>query len=61
VVSTKYVLARTRERGFYPRWIEKFVQELAWREYYLRTWQVRDGGIDRGLWVLILPGESIGS
>ncbi|MBK9164723.1 MAG: deoxyribodipyrimidine photolyase [Acidobacteria bacterium] len=49
VISTKYVLARTLERGYEPRRIEKFIQELAWREYYQRTWQVKGCEIDRDL------------
>lgn len=49
VISTKYVLLRMVERGFDPRRIEKFVQELAWREYYQRTWQVKGSEIDRDL------------
>jgi len=49
VISTKYVLERTLSRGFEPRQIEKFIQELAWREYYQRTWQVKEETIDRDL------------
>ena len=49
VISTKYVLERTLARGFEPRKIEKFIQELAWREFYQRTWQVKEEMIDRDL------------
>lgn len=49
VISTKYVLERTLARGFDPRKIEKFIQELAWREFYQRTWQVKEEMIDRDL------------
>ncbi len=49
VISTKYVLERVLSRGFEPRKIEKFIQELAWREYYQRTWQIKQEMIDRDL------------
>ena len=49
VISTKYVLDRTFARGFEPRKIEKFIQELAWREFYQRTWQVKQEMMDRDL------------
>lgn len=49
VISTKYVLERTLARGFEPQRIEKFIQELAWREYYQRTWQAKGESIDRDL------------
>ncbi|HQZ96093.1 MAG TPA: FAD-binding domain-containing protein [Pyrinomonadaceae bacterium] len=49
VISTKYVLKRTLARGFEPRKVEKFIQELAWREFYQRTWQVKEEMIDRDL------------
>lgn len=49
VISTKYVLVRTLARGFEPRKIEKFIQELAWREFYQRTWQVKEEMFDSDL------------
>lgn len=49
VISTKTVLDRTLARGFEPQKIEKFIQELAWREFYQRTWQVKEEMIDRDL------------
>lgn len=49
MISTKYVLERTLARGFDPRMIEKFIQELAWREFYQRTWKVKEEMIDRDL------------
>lgn len=49
VISTKYVLERTMARGFEPQRIEKFIQELTWREYYQRTWQAKGESIDRDL------------
>lgn len=39
VISTKTVLERVLSRGYEPFQITKFIQELAWREYYQRVWQ----------------------
>ncbi|MEM7163242.1 MAG: deoxyribodipyrimidine photolyase, partial [Bacteroidota bacterium] len=37
-ISTQYILRRTLERGFEPKYIEKFIQELAWRDYWQQIW-----------------------
>ncbi len=42
VISTKDVLKSCLERGFSIRGIEKFVQELAWRDYWQRVGQQKD-------------------
>jgi deoxyribodipyrimidine photo-lyase len=34
VISTKFVLENILNRGYHPNGIEKFVQELAWRDYW---------------------------
>lgn len=39
VISTKQVLESVLARGYKRYQIEKFVQELAWREYFQRVWQ----------------------
>jgi deoxyribodipyrimidine photo-lyase len=36
VISTRYVMKRTLERGYRPFQIQKFLQELAWRDYFQR-------------------------
>lgn len=41
VISVKQVQESVLERGFSRRAIEKFLQELAWREYFQRVWQTR--------------------
>lgn len=41
VISSKQVQQITLARGFKPQEIEKFLQELAWREYFQRVWQAR--------------------
>lgn len=40
VISVKQVLDQVLSRGYDPRVISSFVKELAWREYFQRTWQV---------------------
>jgi deoxyribodipyrimidine photo-lyase len=39
VISTKKVLDTIVENGFTPEQSQKFIQELAWREYFQRVWQ----------------------
>ena len=46
VISTKQVLESVIERGFEPYKIEKFVQELAWRDYWQRIWQAKGDAIN---------------
>ena len=41
VISVKHVLELMLEKGYKSYQIEKFLQELAWREYYQRVWQVK--------------------
>lgn len=41
VISTKQVRDITLARGFDRYAIQKFLQELAWREYFQRVWQVK--------------------
>ena len=38
VISTRQVFDRVLERGFHPKKIEKFIQELAWRDYWQQVW-----------------------
>ncbi|MEC8610356.1 MAG: FAD-binding domain-containing protein [Bacteroidota bacterium] len=42
VLSTKQVYDSCMDRGFKPYRIEKFIQELAWRDYWQRIWQEKD-------------------
>ncbi len=39
VISVKQVMDYVLQKGYKPNQIEKFLQELAWREYYQRVWQ----------------------
>jgi deoxyribodipyrimidine photo-lyase len=38
VISTKEILNSLLQRGFNPNKIEKFIQELAWRDYWQQIW-----------------------
>ena len=46
VLSTKQVLDRLLKNGFEPKKIEKFIQELAWRDYWQQIWQEKDIDLD---------------
>jgi deoxyribodipyrimidine photo-lyase len=41
VISVKQVQDSVLQKGHYPAAIEKFLQELAWREYFQRVWQAK--------------------
>lgn len=45
VISIKQVQEAVMEKGYKSYEIEKFLQELAWREYYQRTWQAKNDSI----------------
>ena len=49
VISTRYVLNEVLRRGFIPDQIEKFIQELAWRDYFQQVWIAKGEDIDRDL------------
>ncbi len=49
VISTRTVLESVLKRGYDPKRIQKFIQELAWREYYQRTWQAKSDSISQDL------------
>ncbi|NAS12129.1 FAD-binding domain-containing protein [Poritiphilus flavus] len=38
VISTRQVLEHVLDRGYSPDKIEKFIQELAWRDYWQQIW-----------------------
>jgi deoxyribodipyrimidine photo-lyase len=42
VISVKQVQESVFNKGYKPYEIEKFLQELAWREYYQRVWQAKN-------------------
>ncbi len=41
VISVKQVQEAVLSKGYPPAAIEKFLQELAWREYFQRVWQAK--------------------
>ena len=45
VISTKQVLESLLAKGYNWDQMEKFIQELAWREYFQRVWQQLEDGI----------------
>lgn len=49
VISTKYVLDSLIARGYEPLKIEKFVQELAWRDYWQQIWITKSDALDNYL------------
>ena len=49
VISTKQILDITIQKGYSIYEMEKFVQELAWRDYYQRVWQHKGSAINADL------------
>jgi deoxyribodipyrimidine photo-lyase len=45
VISVQQIKEAVLQKGYKPYQIEKFLQELAWREYYQRVWQVKKENI----------------
>ena len=41
VIGVQQIKEAVLQKGYKPYEIEKFLQELAWREYYQRVWQVK--------------------
>ena len=41
VISVKQVQQVVLQKGYKPYQVEKFLQELAWREYFQRVWQAK--------------------
>lgn len=49
VISTKFVMNRLLMRGFEHSKIEKFIQELAWRDYWQQVWISKGDQINQDL------------
>lgn len=49
VISTKFVLAEILKKGYKPAQIEKFIQELAWRDYWQQIWISKGDAINSDL------------
>lgn len=41
VITLRQIRDNVLARGFHPHEIERFLQELAWREYFQRVWQTK--------------------
>lgn len=49
VISTKTVLSKILDKGYRPDTIEKFIQELAWRDYWQQIWRIKGEAINKDL------------
>ena len=49
VISTKQVMENVLARGYSLSSIEKFIQELAWRDYWQQIWLAKGNAIDEDL------------
>jgi deoxyribodipyrimidine photo-lyase len=49
VISTKFVYQELLKRGFHQARILKFIQELAWRDYWQQVWIAKGDAIDQDL------------
>lgn len=49
VISTQFVYKTLLNKGFHPNKIFKFIQELAWRDYWQQVWIVKGNDIDYDL------------
>ncbi|NDP28306.1 MAG: deoxyribodipyrimidine photolyase [Flavobacterium sp.] len=49
IISTKFILSEVLNRGYKPARIEKFIQELAWRDYWQQVWIAKGEAINRDL------------
>ncbi len=48
-ISTKIVLEEVLRMGYKPYQIEKFIQELAWRDYWQQIWIAKRSEIDKDM------------
>jgi deoxyribodipyrimidine photo-lyase len=49
IISTKFIFSEMIARGYEPARIQKFVQELAWRDYWQQVWIAKEDGINHDL------------
>jgi len=49
VISTKFVYNEVLKKGYNPSDIEKFIQELAWRDYWQQIWIAKKEGVNSDL------------
>ena len=49
VISTKFILTEVLKKGYKPAQIEKFIQELAWRDYWQQVWIAKGDAINQDI------------
>lgn len=49
VISTKQVLDEVLHQGYTPKHIQKFIQELTWRDYWQQVWRAKGDAINADL------------
>ena len=49
IISTKMIFFDVLNRGYNPKQIEKFIQELAWRDYWQQIWIAKGEAINQDL------------
>ena len=49
IISTKLILTEVLNKGYKPAQIEKFIQELAWRDYWQQIWVAKGKEINQDL------------
>jgi deoxyribodipyrimidine photo-lyase len=49
IISTKFILSEVLNRGYKPSQIEKFIQELAWRDYWQQIWISKGDAMNQDL------------
>ncbi|MFS4494472.1 FAD-binding domain-containing protein [Maribacter sp. 2308TA10-17] len=60
IISTKFILSEVLSRGYKPAQIEKFIQELAWRDYWQQVWITKGEAINKDLKNEQQPVSNIG-
>ena len=49
IISTKFIFSELMNRGYEPARIQKFVQELTWRDYWQQVWIAKGNDINSDL------------
>jgi deoxyribodipyrimidine photo-lyase len=49
IISTRQIAESVLKRGYKPHQIEKFLQELAWRDYFQQVWRALGEAIDEDI------------
>ena len=55
IISTKFILNKVLNGGYNPTQIEKFIQELAWRDYWQQIWIAKGDAINQDLKIEQIP------